>query len=137
MHSDGARGHSTPTCTRMRNPNDRARLGRDFNSAREARDILVRYTSDPRRKPYPGHPSSGASEQTARPQATRAETPRPSAPSTPPPRVTMQFDEFVIWADTAGFGAGARSPRYTDWARIIVWSSLGILVMRPASSTRI
>jgi hypothetical protein len=40
----------------------------------------------------------------------------------------MRFDEFVAWTDSAGFGAGTRSPRYIDWARIIVWSSLGLLV---------
>jgi hypothetical protein len=107
------------------NPNDRARLGRDFNSAREARDILVRYTSDPLRKPHP----PGTSEQTAHPRTPRTETPRPTAPPTPPPRVTMRFDEFVAWTDSAGFGVGTRSPRHTDWARIVVWSSLGILVI--------
>lgn len=111
------------------NPEDRARLGREFNSAREARDILVGYTSDPLRKPPPGPQTSGASEQAARPQSPRAEPPRQSAASAPPPRVTMRFDEFVAWTDTAGFGAGIRSPRYIDWTRIIVWSSLGLLVV--------
>jgi hypothetical protein len=41
----------------------------------------------------------------------------------------MRFDEFVAWADAAGFGSGARSPRYVDWARIIVWSTLGVLIL--------
>jgi hypothetical protein len=110
------------------NPEDRARLGREFNSAREARDILVKYTSDPLRRPHPAHQPSGRPEHASRPHAPRAEPSRQSAPSAPPPRVTMRFDEFVAWTDTAGFGAGTRSPRYIDWARIIVWSSLGLLV---------
>lgn len=41
----------------------------------------------------------------------------------------MRFDEFVAWTDAAGFGTGARSPRYVDWARIIVWTSLGLVVV--------
>jgi hypothetical protein len=40
----------------------------------------------------------------------------------------MRFDEFVAWTDAAGFGAGKRSPRYIDWTRIIVWSSLALVV---------
>jgi hypothetical protein len=41
----------------------------------------------------------------------------------------MRFDEFVAWTDAAGFGAGARSRRYIDWTRIIVWSTLGLLIV--------
>ena len=114
---------------------DRARLGREFNSAREARDILVRYTSDPLRKPRPtfqspGTPTQSAeSEPQARAHPPRTETPPPSTSSARPPRVTMRFDEFVAWTDAAGFGAGTRSRRYIDWARIIVWSSLGLLIV--------
>lgn len=113
---------------------DRARLGREFNSAREARDILVRYTTDPVRQPHPEHRPSGTPRQTAsaepnaRPRTPRTESPSASASSARPPRVTMRFDEFVAWTDAAGFGAGTRSGRYIDWARIIVWSSLGLLI---------
>jgi hypothetical protein len=111
------------------NPEDRARLGREFNSAREARDILVSYTSDPLRKPHPTHQPSDRPAYASRPQAARAEPRRQATASAPPPRVTMRFDEFLVWTDTAGFGAGTRSPRYIDWTRIIVWSSLGLLVV--------
>jgi hypothetical protein len=41
----------------------------------------------------------------------------------------MRFDEFVAWTDAAGFAPGTRSRRYIDWTRIIVWSSLGLLVV--------
>lgn len=113
---------------------DRARLGRDFNDAREARDILIRYTSDPLRKPHPTfrspsapmHPT--ASEPQGRAHARRTQNPTQPTASTRPPRVTMRFDEFVAWTDAAGFGAGTRSRRYIDWTRIIVWSALGILI---------
>lgn len=108
---------------------DRARLGRDFNNAREARDILVRYTSDPMRRPAPSRsPSAGAQS----PTTPRRSSSRPGSPprdrTAPPPRVTMRFDEFVAWTDAAGFGPGTRSPRYIDWTRIVVWSSLGVLI---------
>lgn len=39
----------------------------------------------------------------------------------------MRFDEFVAWRDAAGFGQGTRAPRYVDWTRIIVWTTLGIV----------
>jgi hypothetical protein len=41
----------------------------------------------------------------------------------------MRYDEFVAWVDAAGFGSGTRSPRYVDWARIIVWSCLGVILL--------
>ncbi|MDL9978593.1 J domain-containing protein [Microbacterium sp. ASV49] len=104
---------------------DRARLGREFNSAREARDILVRYTSDPLRKP--SHPKPQPSYASTPPRQAPTRPPR-SGSTAPPPRVTMRFEEFVAWTDAAGFGAGARSGRYVDWARIIVWSTLGLAV---------
>lgn len=106
---------------------DRARLGRDFNSAREARDILVRYISDPLRKPAPTHPKPQPSYASTPPRQAPPQPPR-SGSTAPPPRVTMRFDEFVAWTDAAGFGAGARSGRYVDWARVIVWSTLGLAV---------
>lgn len=113
---------------------DRARLGREFNSAREARDILIRYTSDPLRRPHPAFrppatpKQSAEPESQARPRAPRTETQTPPNSSAPPPQVTMRFDEFVAWTDAAGFGAGTRSRRYVDWTRIIVWSTLGFLI---------
>lgn len=99
---------------------DRARLALRFDAAREARDILVRYTADPLRKPPPTsrEPQSGGAPTTSH----RAE--QPTSREQTAPRVTMRFDEFVVWADAAGFGAGNRSPRYVDWMRIIAWSSL-------------
>ncbi|WP_426326209.1 hypothetical protein [Microbacterium sp. E-13] len=45
----------------------------------------------------------------------------------------MRFNEFVAWTDAAGFGEGTRSRRYIDWTRIIVWSTLGLLIVGFAS----
>jgi hypothetical protein len=103
----------------------RARLGQEFSSAREARDILVRYTTDPLRKPASQHPSPPNPE----PSRPTREEPSPRAQTTTaPPRVTMRFDEFVAWTDAAGFGPGVRSPLFVDWTRIIVWSTLGVII---------
>jgi hypothetical protein len=97
----------------------RAHLAQKFDAVREARDILVRYTADPLRKPPP-------TNRRPRPEQkpTFARTEQPSSEERKAPRVTMRFDEFVAWADAAGFGAGSRSSRYVDWVRIIAWSSL-------------
>lgn len=98
----------------------RARLGQEFDAAREARDVLVRYTADPLRKPAPRGPEP---QRTAgSPFSPTTAEPKPSGQRAP--RVTMRFDEFVAWSDAAGFGPGNRSPRYVDWARIVAWSSL-------------
>lgn len=133
-------------------PDDRAALSAEFDRARRARDALVqwaRYANTP----FQGHAPQGATAHTTRtttppqsePQPAPGPTgepateplPRPRArprtsesrrPSPEPERVTMRFDEFVAWTDAAGFSIGARSPRYIDWARIIVWSVLGALV---------
>lgn len=121
-------------------PAELERLSREFDRAREARDILVRYTADPLRK---RGPAAAPPRPTAKPapDPTAGTTPQPpSAPRTtrrdeqPPaprstPRVTMRFDEFVAWTDAAGFGPGTRAPRYVDWARIVAWSSLGVIVV--------
>jgi DnaJ-class molecular chaperone len=107
---------------------DRSRLGREFDRAREARDILVRHTLDPLRKPAPTS-TTGAPQANAQGGGAPRSTPPPAPPAGPAPRVTMRFDEFVAWTDAAGFGSGARSPRYVDWARIIVWSTLGVLIL--------
>lgn len=40
----------------------------------------------------------------------------------------MRFEEFVAFTDAAGFGIGQRTPRATDWTRIIVWSTLGLVI---------
>lgn len=133
-------------------PTDRAALSAEFDRARRARDALVqwaRYANIP----YQGHAPQGATAHANRtttpPQSEPQPAPRPTgepAPEPPPrprarprtsdsrrpapepERVTMRFDEFVAWTDAAGFSIGARSPRYIDWARIIVWSVLGALV---------
>ncbi|WP_137843738.1 DnaJ domain-containing protein [Microbacterium sp. 2FI] len=106
----------------------RARLGQEFHNAREARDILVRYISNPLRKRAPVPPEQKPAHPSTGPRTGPPE-PAESKPSTrTPPRVTMRFDEFVAWTDAAGFGQGARSPRYVDWTRIIVWTALGLVV---------
>jgi len=40
----------------------------------------------------------------------------------------MRFEEFVAFTDAAGFGIGQRTRRTTDWTRIIVWATLGLLI---------
>lgn len=40
----------------------------------------------------------------------------------------MRFEEFVAFTDAAGFGIGQRTRRTTDWTRIIVWSTLGLVI---------
>ena len=136
-------------------PAERTALLAEFDRARRARDALVqwaRYANTP----FQGNAPAGATHHATRattppkepqsepqpaPDQTREPAPEPpprqrarprtsesrrSAPE--PERVTMRFDEFVAWTDAAGFSIGARSPRYVDWARIIVWSVLGALV---------
>lgn len=108
---------------------DRARLGLEFDRAREARDILVDYTSHRLRNPLPPSPSPGNAR---RPSPAPGDSPRakPQASRTAnAARVTMRFDEFTAWIDSTGFGAGVRSPRYVDWTRWIVWSLLGLAVV--------
>ncbi len=107
----------------------RASLGLEFDRAREARDILVRYTSDPLRTPaQPPAEATPTAHQTRR----GARASRPAAPrretTAPPQRVTLRFDEFIAWTDAAGFRDGVRSRPYVDWTRLTVWSLLGLLV---------
>lgn len=127
----------------------RRQLGREFNRAREARDILVKFTSDPARAAASSPPSASTPRpsERARPStAPSASTPPSSASATPPrrerarprtsesrprpeaSRVTVRFDEFVRAADAAGFGPGIRTRRWIDWPRIIAWSIVGALV---------
>lgn len=127
----------------------RRQLGREFDRAREARDILVRFTRDPARTATfaPRATSESHASHSTRP------SPRPSTSTTPPstgtppprrerarprtsesrprreaPRVTVRFDEFVRAADAAGFGPGKRTRRWIDWPRIVAWSTVGTLV---------
>lgn len=112
---------------------DRARLSSDFDRARAARDALLSWstlrehpreaTQQARTTPTPAAPTPEAPPRPrARPRTS--ETRRESAA----PRVTMRFEEFVAFTDAAGFGIGQRTRRTTDWTRIIVWSTLGLVI---------
>ena len=127
----------------------RRQLGREFDRAREARDILVKFTSEPART---ATPTSGATmprpSGTTHPQPTTGAGTRPGSPSAPPPprerarprtsesrsraeapRVTIRFDDFVRATDAAGFGPGTRTRRWIDWPRIVAWSTVGALAV--------
>ena len=117
---------------------DHARLSVEFDRARAARDALLSWAAlDPdsaASTPQPTSPPAPASapkaepspEQSARPRARpRTSETRREAPA---PRVTMRFEEFVAFTDAAGFGIGQRTRRTTDWTRIIVWATLGLLI---------
>lgn len=127
----------------------RRQLGREFDRAREARDILVKFTSDPARvaAPAPTGASTPRSSGHSRPPTSDVASAPPSSTSAPPPRrerarprtsesrpqpeapsVTVRFQEFVRAADAAGFGPGVRTRRWIDWPRIIAWSTVGTLV---------
>ncbi|WP_431805247.1 J domain-containing protein [Microbacterium sp. bgisy203] len=127
----------------------RRRLGREFDRAREARDILVKFTNDSARIAAPAPAGAGTSRTDERPRpstAPPASTPSSPTNSPPPrrerarprtsesrpqpeaPRVTVRFDDFVRAADAAGFGPGIRTRRWIDWPRIIAWSTVGTLV---------
>lgn len=126
----------------------RRELGRDFDRAREARDILVRFTGDSARggapaaggttphtsgtrPPTPTGAGAGDRDPTAPPPPRPRARPRTSEsrPRSEAPRVTIRFDEFVRATDAAGFGPGERTPRWIDWPRIIAWSTVGALVV--------
>lgn len=133
-------------------PEERARLAREFDRARTARDVLLRFarydtpqpapadrrsarasgtTSTPRPQSRPAASASRPTTSTDAPPRARAR-PRTSEsrrPETSAPRVTLRFDEFVAWSDAAGFGQGQRSKRWVDRTRIVVWSSLGALMV--------
>jgi len=118
----------------------RERLAREFDRVREARDILIRYTTDAIRNPTVpvDAPAGKPTEAQEAPSA-----PPPSSPSsrTPPPRVTMRLDEFIAWTDAAGFTPTSKAPpatrlpnalpnrRRPDWARRIAWSTVGVVVI--------
>lgn len=127
----------------------RRQLGREFDRAREARDILVKFTIDPSRvtAPAPTPASTSRSSERSRPPTSEAASTPPSSTSAPPPRrdrarprtsesrpkpeaprVTVRFEEFVRAADAAGFGPGVRTRRWIDVPRIIAWSTVGTLV---------
>ena len=115
---------------------DRARLSSDFDRARAARDALLSWstlrehpreaTPQARTTPTPATPAAPTPEAPPRPRARprTSETRREAAA----PRVTMRFEEFVAFTDAAGFGIGQRTRRMTDWTRIIVWSTLGVMI---------
>ncbi len=127
----------------------RRHLGREFDRAREAHDILVKFTNDSARRaadapkgasastsgvrPRPSTPPfTGASPSSTTAPPPRRERARPrtseSRPPSEAPRVTVRFDEFVRAADATGFGPGARTRRWIDWPRVIAWSTVGALV---------
>jgi len=78
---------------------ERSQLAREFDRAREARDILLRYMSDPLRKPPPKAPPSPHPQhrprERARPRTSETRPPREA------PRVTLRFEEFVAASDVA------------------------------------
>lgn len=127
----------------------RRQLGREFDRAREARDVLVKFTSDPApaAAPAAGTTTHPRATSHAAPTTAGADT-RPHTASTPPPprerarprtsdtrpraeapRVTIRFDDFVRASDAAGFGPGARTRRWIDWPRIVAWSIVGALAV--------
>ena len=110
----------------------RRQLGREFDRAREARDILVKFASDPARVAAPAPPSASTPPSSATAPPPRRERARPRTSECRPrpeaPRVTVRFDEFVRAADAAGFGPGTRTRRWIDWPRIVAWSTVGALV---------
>lgn len=114
-------------------PEELRMLEAEFNRAREARDILVRYTLDPLRKPSPApasRPAPAASRPTPRPQPQpRASAPQPAPQPQRAATLTMRFDEFVAWWDAAGFGPGHRSPLVVVWPRIAGWAALAAAVV--------
>lgn len=119
------------------------RLAREFDRARQARDVLLlvapaagkNATDDSRgASPDPASSRSTSSRTTkstsspfAGPSQSAQAGPRARVPS--PPRASLRFDEFVRQSDAAGFGPGPRTRRYHDVTRIVVWSSLGALTL--------
>ena len=112
---------------------ERALLSQEFDRARRARDALVswaRQSASTPAAPPAAHSAPSAPTPPADPQRPRAR-PRTSEtrrPSPGPERVTMRFEEFVVFSDAAGFGVGQRPRPYTDWPQIIAWSTVGTLV---------
>lgn len=128
----------------------RRQLGREFARAREAHDILVKFTSDSTRATPPeagaatAHSggathaapttaAGGTQSQAATAPPPQRERARPrtseSRPRAEAPRVTIRFDEFVRASDAAGFGPGTRTRRWIDWPRVVAWSSVGALAV--------
>jgi len=126
----------------------RRQLAREFDRAREARDILVKFTSDPARVAAPAaggtttrsrgttHASPTTAAGGIRPQTATAPSPprersRPrtseSRPRTEPPRVTIRLEGFVRESDASSFGPGRRMRRWIDCPRFVAWSSVGVL----------
>jgi hypothetical protein len=108
-------------------PAQRSALAREFDRAREARDILLLL---PDGALMPGPSTGTVPSPPHRPPAP----PPPPPPWRPPPdsatrphQRTLRFDEFVRVVDAAGFGPGHRSSPHRDTARLIVWSTVGAL----------
>jgi len=100
-------------------------LAREFDLAREARDILLLLpdaAADPATPPVPPPPSM------AHPAAPPPWPPPPVPPREPrtaPLQRTLRFDEFVQVVDAAGFGPGHRTQPHRDVPRLLVWSTVG------------
>ena len=100
-------------------------LAREFDRAREARDILLLLPDG-----NPGEPAPAAAPPPQR--APAGSSTAPTAPMPPPPerpapplQRTLRFDEFVQVVDAAGFGPGHRTKPYRDITRKLVWSTVG------------
>lgn len=126
----------------------RRQLGREFDLARQAHDILVKFTSDAARGTSPAGGTTTRSDAPPRTTPTTApggdqprtatapprqrERARPrtseSRPRSEAPRVTIRFEDFVRASDAEGFGPGLRTRRWIDWPRVVAWSTVGALV---------
>ncbi len=123
-------------------------LGQEFDRAREAHDILVKFTSDSTRAaaspsggttvraggtthapPTTAEGGSHSQAGTAPPPPRERARPRTSdsRPRAEAPRVTTRFDDFVRASDAAGFGPRTRTRRWIDWPRVVAWSTVGAL----------
>jgi hypothetical protein len=107
-------------------------FAREFDRAREARDILLllpeqaagpapaaRSAAPPRR---PTAPPAGPVPRPASPPPWRP--PRRPAPTHQRP---LSFEEFVLVVDAAGFGVGHRSAPARDIGRFLLWATVGAL----------
>jgi hypothetical protein len=148
-------------------PDQLRRLGRQFDRAREARDVLLlisptsatspasmpaaRFSSAPAGTSGP-RISDGGTQTTARPQTDRGAGEAPAAPRTrrdsrdqkahhassrPSAVPTLRFDEYVRARDAEGFGLGVRTRRYRDMPRLIAWSVVAVAASTVAGAALI
>jgi len=106
----------------------RNEFARDFDRAREARDILLllpeaSVTPEPPARPAPPSPGPAAAAPPVPPDPPPWRPVRD--PSLPPPQRTLRFEEFVRVVDAAGFGQGHRSVPSRNLGRVLVWSTVG------------